>query len=250
VIVVAYNNTDNVDILVAYDTQTFGAQTTGSRPQSILVDDFNNDTLLDIVVANYLDNTVSVLLGYGNGSFADQTTYSIGIGPLSVAAGDFNKDNRLDIAVANIGDNNVGVLLGNRTTGFIKQMTLETENGSRPQAFAISNFNNDDRMDIGVVNSGTNNLGIFLGYGKSSFENQKTYSIGSSPYSVAVGDFNNDTQLDLAVANFGSNTVGVLLGYVNGSFATQTTISTVSGPQFVALGDFNKKILYFYFTCS
>ena len=46
---------------------------------SLAVGDFNNDTHLDIVVANYGDNNIGVLLGYGDGSFANQTTYSTGI---------------------------------------------------------------------------------------------------------------------------------------------------------------------------
>ncbi|CAF5105621.1 unnamed protein product, partial [Rotaria sp. Silwood1] len=54
---------------------------TGTSPNSVAVGDFNNDTHLDIVVANSKGNTVSVLLGYGNGSFTDQTTYSTGSQP-------------------------------------------------------------------------------------------------------------------------------------------------------------------------
>ncbi|CAF5113149.1 unnamed protein product, partial [Rotaria sp. Silwood1] len=67
----------------------------------VAVGNFNSDTHLDIVVANAGDNTVSVLLGYGDGSFANQTTYSTGSQPLSVAVGDFNNDTQLDIVVAN-----------------------------------------------------------------------------------------------------------------------------------------------------
>ncbi|CAF5043191.1 unnamed protein product, partial [Rotaria sp. Silwood1] len=74
-------------------------------PWPVTVVDFNNDTRLDIVVANFGDNTVSILLGYGNGSFANQTTYSTGAAPQSVAVGDFNNDTLLDIVVANFGDN-------------------------------------------------------------------------------------------------------------------------------------------------
>ena len=42
-------------------------------------------TYLDIVVANSgNDNNISVLLGYGDGSFANQTTYSTGSSPSSL----------------------------------------------------------------------------------------------------------------------------------------------------------------------
>ena len=42
------------------------------------VGDFNHDGCLDIVVANYGSNTIGILLGYGNGSFATIVTYSTG----------------------------------------------------------------------------------------------------------------------------------------------------------------------------
>jgi len=163
------------------------------RTLQLLVISTKTTYLLDIVVANYGDKTVGVLLGYGNGSFEDQTTYSTGSEPLFVVTGNFNKDTLLDIVLANSADNHVGLLLGYSNIAFVKQMMLETGDGSRPRAFAISDFNNDDRMDIDIANSGTNNVGIFLQYDNSTFASQSTYSTGSSPYSVAVVDFNNDT---------------------------------------------------------
>jgi hypothetical protein len=72
-IVVAYDGSDDVDILVAYNSGSFingKTYSTGLTPFSVAVDDFNNDTQLDIVVANFDSNDVSVLLGNGNGSFA------------------------------------------------------------------------------------------------------------------------------------------------------------------------------------
>ena len=43
--------------------------TVGNFPESVKIGDFNNDGLLDLVVANGNDNTVSILLGNGDGTF-------------------------------------------------------------------------------------------------------------------------------------------------------------------------------------
>jgi hypothetical protein len=216
---------------------------TGSSPYSVAVGDFNNDVRLDIVVANFGNNTVSVLLGYGDGSFANQVTYSTASGPSSVAVGDFNNDSQLDIVVTNRDHFVVSVFLGYVNEVFAKETTLTTGNGSRPRALVISDFNNDDRMDIGVANSGADSIGIFFGYGDISFTNQVTYptSPHSSPYSITVGDFNNDTRLDIVVANYDSDNVGIFLGHDNGTFSNQTTYPTgwYSFPYSVAVGDFN-----------
>jgi hypothetical protein len=149
------------------------------------------------------------------------------------------------MVVGNFGSNNVSVLLGQANEAFVEQMMLTTGHGFRPRSFAIGDFNNDDQMDIAVANSGTNNVGIFLGFGNSSFGNQTTYATGSKPYSVAVGDFNNDTRLDIVVANYGDNNVGVLLGDGSGSFSNQTTYSAGFGssPSSVAVDDFNNDTL-------
>ena len=91
------------------------------------VGDFNSDSHLDIVVANSESDNVSVLLGNGNGSFANQTRYSTVSLPQSVAAGDFNNDSRLDIVIANVGSDCVSVLLGNGDDSFANQRSYSTD---------------------------------------------------------------------------------------------------------------------------
>jgi hypothetical protein len=238
-----------VSVLLGHGNGSFANQTrypTAPSPQSVAIGDLNSDARLDIVVANYGSDNVSVLLGYGDGSFANQITYLTGFYPQSVDMGDFNNDTLLDIVVANFDDadaNDVSVLLGYSNQVFAKQTVLTTGNGSQPRSRVICDFNNDDRMDIGIANMGTQNISIFLGYGNISFTNQATYSTGphSSPYSIAVGDFNSETWLDIFVANYGSENVGIFLGDGNGSFGNQTTYLTASDSYLhsVGVGDFD-----------
>jgi len=88
----------------------------GISPFSLAVGDFNGDGKPDLAVANSLSsNSVTVLLGDGNGGFTQspQSPFAVGASPYVVVVGDFNGDGRLDLAAANSGDNNVSVLLAN-----------------------------------------------------------------------------------------------------------------------------------------
>ena len=80
------------------------ATETGSAPYSVAVADFNNDTYLDIVVANSGTNNIIILFGNGTGDFPINETYSTGIRsrPYQVTIGDFNNDKVYQILLLQI----------------------------------------------------------------------------------------------------------------------------------------------------
>jgi hypothetical protein len=211
----------------------------------VTVGDVNNDTYLDIIVANYATQNIGIFLGYGNGTFASQMTFSTNsFSPSFVTVGDFNNDNQLDIIVIYSGNDGICIFLGFGNGTFVSLTTYSTGSGSTPSSLAVGDFNNDHYLDVVVANYGTNNIGIFLGYGNGTLANQIVYSTdpGISPCSVAVGDFNNDNQLDIVVVTYANGLVGIYLGYGNGTFASPMFFSTGSTSQtkFVSVGYLNK----------
>lgn len=157
-----------------------------------------------------------------------QNSITQGSDPQDVVVGDFNNDTYLDAVVAAYGTDTIGVFLGYGNGSFAMRMTYSTDDKSFPRSVAVGDWNNDTRLDIVVANYGTNNVGIFLGYGNGSFSNQQIFSTDSSrPLFVVLDDINEDTQLDIIVANSGTNTVGILLDYGNGSFTKHITYSTM-----------------------
>ncbi|CAF1308417.1 unnamed protein product, partial [Adineta steineri] len=249
-IIVANYDMNNIGILFGYSNISFSLQysySTGnnSNPYCIIVDDVNNDTNPDIIVANYQIGNIGIFLGNQDGTFSIQTTYSTGItsNPKSITIGDVNNDGWADIAVANYGAANIGILSGYGNGSFTDQKTLSSKSGTTPFSLAMGDFNNDNQLDIIVANYQGNNVDIFFGYSDGSFGDRRSYSTGSDskPFAVATADFNNDNQLDFVVANRESNSISIFFGYANVTFSLQGTYSTGSDsePYTIAIGDLN-----------
>ena len=64
----------------------------GENPEALTVADVDGDGVLDLVAANFADNTVSVLPGNGDGTFGLADDYDVGAGPISVVVSDFDGD--------------------------------------------------------------------------------------------------------------------------------------------------------------
>ena len=208
----------------------------GSDPLSIVAGDFNGDGRTDLAVANDVDNTVSILLGNGDGTFQPQVTYAVGQDPTSIVAGDFTGDGRTDLAVANGVDNTVSILLGNGDGTFQPQVTYAV--GQDPTSIVASDFTGDGRTDLAVANYDDNDVSVLLGNGDGTFQDQKTYPVGHEPEAIVAGDFNGDKRTDLAIANYLDNDVSVLLNKGDGTFQDQKTYAVGHEPEAIVAGDF------------
>ncbi|CAF1437215.1 unnamed protein product [Adineta ricciae] len=232
-----FSLTEESDINYNFSLAPMVTYTTGSCPDMITLGDFNNDKRTDIVAANACGGSISIFLGYGNGSFQTAITSNASSlsSPYAIAVGMFNGDQFLDVVVSDRRGTNFGILLGCGNGALGTMMLYAT--GSISYSIAVGDFNNDTQLDVTVANANAGDVGIFLGYGNGSFRSQTTFATGTNPYSVATCDVNGDQRLDLVVANRGSNTVSVLLGYGNGSFQSQRTFSTGSSPCSVVCAD-------------
>src|SRR2546423_9961294 len=153
------------------------------------------DGKLDVAVANYTDNTVSVLLGKGDGTFQQQVTFGVTFQPVSVAVGDFDHDGRLDLAVANSCTNpscvssSISILLGNGDGTFRARHDF-------PAAFisdsiAVTELNEDGREDLVIANF-SDTVSVMLGNGDGTFQPTVNYPVSSNsgPIAIVVADFN------------------------------------------------------------
>jgi hypothetical protein len=217
---------------------------TGNGSYSVVTGDFNGDGILDLAVTNSLSNTVSILLGNGNGTFtATQNGPATGNGPLGIVAGDFNGDGIVDLAVANSLSNTVTILLGNGD-GTFTAAADSPNTGNSPTYIAVGDFNGDGKLDLAAVNSTGigSSMTILLGNGDGTFTAMPDspangYDLGP----VVVGDFNRDGNLDLAVKDEYGGTLMILLGKGDGTFNFfwSIPIQVYTNDQNLVTGDFN-----------
>ena len=175
--------------------------TVGDSPHAVAVGDFNGDGNIDVATASHTGNTISILLGLGNGKLGAAKSVTVGLHPSAIVAGDFNGDGKLDLAVANSGSNTVSILYGNGAGGFTLAQTVAV--GADPMSMASGDFNSDGRLDLAVTCYTGQCISVLLQNGAGSFQASTLPIPASPPYqlegprAIAVADADHDGKLDI-----------------------------------------------------
>ncbi len=209
----------------------------GLLPSSVIDADVNGDGKADLIIANNLANTLSVLIGKGDGTFNAKADYATGTSPNSVTSADVNGDGKADLIVANGGSDTVSVLTGKGDGTFNAKADYAT--GSGLISVISADVNGDGNADLIVANSVSDTVSVLTGKGDGAFNAKADYATGSGPISVISADVNGDGKADLIVANNGSDTVSVLTGNGDGTFNAKADYATGSGSYSVISADVN-----------
>jgi hypothetical protein len=187
----------------------------GRRPSAVAVADVNRDGKADLAVAN--SDKISILLGSGAGRFRAARTVLAGSGPdfgfVNVA--DFNRDGKTDLALASVASDGVtiqvAVLLGNGAGGFRRAAGSPIAVGPGWVFGAVGDLNGDDKPDLALTSTDSNNVTVLLGNGTGRFRPAADSPFAAaSPWSIAAADLNSDGKLDVAVTAVQSGAVTIL----------------------------------------
>ncbi len=226
---------------------TMSSKATGKRPHSIACGDFNEDGKIDLVTANYDDNTISIHTNTSsttNISFANKIDLACGSGAFGVTTGDVTGDGMLDIAVANYFAGTVSVYKNTSVEGYISfDSKVDYYSGSGPRIVSIGDLDGDGKADLAVANDDGDNISIFRNTGTNNtvgFATKVNYSPGDAPRDVVIGDLNADGKPELVVANFSSHNIAIYKNNCtsgNISFSYNNQYSAGPSPRCIGIGD-------------
>jgi hypothetical protein len=217
-------------------------------PGAAAVGDFNGDGIPDLAVASQATGALAILLGTGNGGFANWQTENVYLlsQPTAVAVGDVNGDGKLDLVVVDSDGGKLQVLLGNGDGTFTVGPKF-SPGGPNPYAIVLADFNGDGILDIAVARTAPEALDILAGNGDGTFRKLAGYEGGQNyVLGLAAADFNGDGKPDLAVTKVDYASGGltdpaleVFLGNGDGTFQAPLKSPLPAEPFGFAVADFN-----------
>lgn len=214
-----------------------------TKPTSVAIGDVNGDEVPDIVAGNSGSNgtSVDVLLGNGDGTFADSVLYTTGDGikPRGVALGDMDSDGDLDVVFAD-SDAGAGVMLGDGEGAFAAATLFPT--GGDPgdvTAVALGDLNGDGDLDAVLPDSLENRVAVLLGDGEGELSSPTFVDTadGGAPTRAALADVDDDGRLDIVASNTGAAVIDVALGNGEGTFAAAVPLEVSAPSDGVAVAD-------------
>ncbi|MFT3883644.1 MAG: VCBS repeat-containing protein [Gemmatales bacterium] len=192
----------------------------GTSEGAVVVGDFNNDGMQDIVVSNLLgiSSTVSMLRGNGDGTFQSPVTSPSVAGSWSMVAADFNGDGTLDIAENSVSSSNINVLMGNGNGTFQPAVTYLV--GAYCNHLATGDLNGDGTPDIVGASTGYGGtIFVLKNSGTGTFLPASSYSAGVGAQDISIVDLDHDGKPDLMTANQSSvGGIATLKGNGDGTF--------------------------------
>jgi hypothetical protein len=218
----------------------------GSGPQSIVAEDLDGDTDLDLATPNLANNTIAVFKNNG-GAFADSQYFPAGSQPIDITSDDFDRDGFNDLAVVNFGlddrRDSISVYLNDGFGMFPGRTDYLV--GSFPTGLDAADFDGDLYPDIAATAAGGGAVPdtavvVFINDQTGGFLTGERYLPAPGPAAVVVAaDMNGDGHLDIVTADSVVNTVSIFINNGNGTFAPSIEYGSGLKPKALAPADFD-----------
>lgn len=203
-------------------------------PNSVVISDFDQDGIQDLVVGHAFDNTTML-----QGKIASGFELPIVLGEKGEVNGaDFNQDGLIDLINTDAGKMTVSLSNGDGTFNTLPDVVLPAAGSVQ----SIRDFNNDGKSDVLVITAAQ--AQVYLGKGDGTFQNALNVTAGVKLSRAQADDFNDDGKLDLAITDAGDfgmldGELKILLGNGDGTFTAANSLLGATGLVGVSSGDFD-----------
>ncbi|MEL7039577.1 MAG: S8 family serine peptidase [Cyanobacteria bacterium J06592_8] len=191
--------------------------TAGEGVRDVVAADLDGDGDFDLATANEREDTVSVLINFGNIIFSDPIKYDVGDRPVNIIADDLDGNGTVDLATTDFGSDTVSVLRNSGDGFFAPALTFTTN--ENPSNLSAADLDGDGNSDLVMLNSvffedgdrEGNSISLLLNDGDATFNEPLSFTVGEVPFGLIVEDLDGNGRLDIATSNFDSQDVTVYL---------------------------------------
>jgi hypothetical protein len=230
------------------------AFSTAALPVRLAAADLTGNGLDDIIVANSLDNSVSIALQTSPGQYASSITRSVGITPSDITVADVNGDGLPDVIVSDQASGDVTLLLNDARHAFSQSLhfgagtlpdsvtsasgTVALRSVAQTVGVLAGDFTGDGRNDLLVLNRGAHSFTVMPADVEGGFAQPQVAlttstsggaMVNNQPGTVVAGDFNRNGRLDLAVLMQDTGQVWIYTSNGNGIFKHTFSIAVGDG---------------------
>ena len=171
----------------------------GKGPSNVFMRDMDKDLFEDLIVAEARNDSITVLYNEGNGNFSNATTLNTGPGLADIFIRDVNGDSLVDITAIIGSEDTVIVFAQDGDGDFFTYETLPVGRAPRDVIADQMNKPEDNNIDLVVVNSGSDNITIYLAGGDLRHTVPLDIQVGGRPVAVATLDGDNPLGKSLLV---------------------------------------------------
>lgn len=253
-----YHNTSAPGII---EENTFAAPVnlTGSQySEAAVLEDLDNDGKPDLIVANRIDNTISIYRNTAVAGSLSATSFAApvhlvtGTSPVSIAVADVDGDGKRDIAVSEQNNFTVSLFRNIATAGSITTGSFDAKvgfyQGSTPRGIALADIDGDGAPDLIVAQSQQNRFSVRRNTASpgsitaNSF-GAPAYFSTSSATEIVTADLDGDGKLDIIARGESSNNALVFHNVASMGSITATSLTPAlelqsdNAPNDVAIGD-------------
>ncbi len=179
----------------------------GARPYwTISTADLDGDGNLDLVTPNWGHGTVTILLGDGEGHFAQApgSPYAAGPAPFSAAIADLDGDGRLDVAVASYSGHASDTAddgltwIRNDGSRHFTPFARPAAKGDYSARVATGDVNGDGITDAAFTNGNVATVTVVYG-SRAGLGASASYPVQRHPHNLAVADLDRDGRAEILV---------------------------------------------------